>query len=81
MVGIPEGAEIYFKERPAKKAIVVGSKNIDFDGKITSLSQSAREILELHYPVQGTIYWMYKDPLFGTETLNERRKRLEQEAS
>jgi hypothetical protein len=77
MVDIPLGAEIYFSRDESKKAKVINlnlAKSIEFNGKITSLSLSAQEILGYHYGVAGTDYWMYDG-----ETLDERRRRMESE--
>lgn len=75
MVSIPLGAEIYFSQDETKKAKVINphsSQSIEFNGKKTSLSDSARELLGVNYGVAGTDYWMYDD-----ETLDERRRRFE----
>ncbi|OHB25051.1 MAG: hypothetical protein A2542_00150 [Parcubacteria group bacterium RIFOXYD2_FULL_52_8] len=74
---IPLGAEIYFGRNENQKAKVVdlhSSKSIELNGRITSLSDSARELLGVNYGVAGTDYWMYEE-----ETLDERRRRMEQE--
>lgn len=75
--GIPPGAEIYFSRNENIKAIVVdlrASKSINYNGKVTSLSLSAQEILGYDYQVAGTNYWMFEG-----ETLDERRQRIENE--
>src|SRR3989344_7118076 len=75
MVKIPLDSEIYFSRDESKKARVVDlypSQSIELDGKKTSLSDSAREILGVSYGVAGTDYWMYDG-----ETLDERRRRME----
>lgn len=75
IAGIPLGAEIYFGRDETKKAKVVdlhSAKSIEFDGEITSLSESARKILGYTYRIAGTDYWMYEG-----ETLDERRRRIE----
>lgn len=74
MVDIPTDSEIYFSRDESIKAKVIDNRNIEFNGKITSLSTSAQEILGVDYGVAGTDYWMYEG-----ETLDERRTRLEQE--
>lgn len=71
------GSEIYFSRDENQKAKVIdlrSSKSIEFNGKITSVSDAARELLGVSYGVAGTDYWM-----FDGETLDERRKRMEQE--
>lgn len=74
MVNIPVGAELTFSRDENIKSIVVDNKHISIDGKVTSLSSSAQKILGYDYGVQGTAYWIY-----GGETLDERRRRLESE--
>jgi PAS domain-containing protein len=74
MANIPIGAEIIFSRDENIKAKVVDNKSIEFNGEVTSLSDSARKILGYDYGVQGTAYWIYEG-----ETLDERRKRLENE--
>jgi len=74
MVDIPVGSEIYFSRDENIKAKVIDNRNIEFNGKITSLSTSAQEILGVDYGVAGTDYWMFEG-----ETLDERRKRIEEE--
>lgn len=72
MVDIPVGAELIFSRDENKKAKVIDDHSVEFDGEITSLSTSAQKILGYDYGVAGTDYWMYDD-----ETLDERRKRLD----
>lgn len=75
MVEIPLGTEIYFSRDETQKANVVdlhSSQSIEFNGKKTSLSDSARELLGVSYGVAGTDYWMYDG-----ESLDERRRRFE----
>ena len=72
MVDIPVGAELIFSRNETIKARVIDNRNIEFNGKIASLSTSAQEILGCDYGVAGTDYWMYEG-----ETLDERRRRFE----
>lgn len=74
MVNIPIGAELIFSRDENTKAIVLDNKHINFNNETTSLSTSAQKILGYDYGVQGTAYWMYEG-----ETLDERRKRIENE--
>ena len=71
---IPVGSIIVYSRDNSVKAKVLEKNKIEFDGKITSLSESARELLGYKRSVAGTLYWMYED-----ETLDERRKRFENE--
>ena len=74
MANIPIGAELSFINNEEVKARVADNKYIEFEGVITSLSASAKKLLGSPYNVQGPIYWMYE-----SETLDERRRRLEAE--
>jgi len=76
MVHIPIEAELTYANDENVKAKVValsGKKTIEFQGEITSPSAAAQKLLGHQYQVQGTIYWMYQG-----ETLDERRRRLEE---
>lgn len=73
MVNIPVGTELIFFRDENIKAKVVDNRSIEFNGKITSLSISAQQILGYDYGVAGTDYWMYDG-----ETLDERRRRFEE---
>lgn len=72
MVDIPVGAEIVWYRDKNIKAKVIDNRLIEYNGKITSLSDSAQEILSYDYRVAGTLYWMYEN-----ETLDDRRRRFE----
>lgn len=75
MVDIPLGSTLYFSRDETITARVIGrtgSESIEFNGKHTSLSLAAQEILGYKYGVAGTDYWSYDG-----ETLDERRRRLE----
>ncbi|MBU2573570.1 MAG: GIY-YIG nuclease family protein [Elusimicrobia bacterium] len=75
MVNIPVGAELVFSRDENIKAKVINNRSIEYNGAVTSLSESARSILNNDYPVAGTYYWKFEG-----ETLDERRRRLENEA-
>ncbi|OGP56528.1 MAG: hypothetical protein A2V67_09465 [Deltaproteobacteria bacterium RBG_13_61_14] len=72
MVDIPVGAELVFNRDENIKAKVIDNRSIEFNGEVTSLSNSAQQILGYDYGVAGTDYWMYEG-----ETLDERRRRFE----
>jgi hypothetical protein len=74
IVNIPVGSELVFSRDENIKARVVDNSTIEFNGEITSLSTSAQKILGYDYGVAGTDYWM-----FDGETLDERRRRIENE--
>jgi hypothetical protein len=75
MVDIPVGAELVFSRDENIKARVVDNRSIEYNGEITSLSNSAQKILGYDYGVAGTDYWMFEG-----ETLDERRRRFEETA-
>ena len=69
---IPVGSEITFSRDASIKAEVLSNNKIKLNGKETSLSKSAQELLGYNYGVAGTLYWVYED-----ESLDERRRRFE----
>jgi hypothetical protein len=71
MAKIPVGAELTFSRDDNARAKVIDNHNIEYNGKVVSLSKSAQDILGYSYGVAGTDYWMYDG-----ETLDARRKRL-----
>jgi PAS domain-containing protein len=71
---IPIGSTIIFSRDNSIKARVLENNKIEFEGKITSLSESAQNLLGYKRGVAGTLYWMYED-----ETLDERRQRMDSE--
>ncbi|MDD3487557.1 MAG: GIY-YIG nuclease family protein [Candidatus Moranbacteria bacterium] len=75
MVDIPVGAELVFSRDENIKARVVDNRSIEYNGEITSLSNSAQKILGYDYGIAGTDYWMFEG-----ETLDERRRRFEETA-
>lgn len=74
MVEIPAGAELSFTRDEAVKAIVVDNRSVRYNNEVVSLSEAARKALNVEYLVQGPAYWLYEG-----ETLDERRRRLEEE--
>jgi hypothetical protein len=72
--GIPVGSEIVYSRDSSIKAKVLTNNKIELNGKETSLSKSAQELLGYNYGVAGTLYWMYQE-----ESLDERRRRIENE--
>ena len=73
---VPIGAEIELplQDGTTKTARVISRREIEMNGKKTSVSRSAKELLNYKSPVSGTLHWKFKG-----ETLNERRKRMENE--
>lgn len=74
MVKIPIGSELTFINNENIRVRVVDNRNVEFNGRNTSLSKAAQEALGVDWPAQGPIYWLYEG-----ETLDERRKRMEEE--
>ena len=76
-VNIPIGSVLHFVRDEDITVSVVDDKSVDFEGEITSLSQSSIKILVRDFgwkstQVTGPRYWVYEN-----ETLSERRLRLE----
>jgi len=70
-LGVPIGSELVFLRDENVKVITVDDRNqVMYDGRKTTLSNIARELLG--YRVSGALYF-----LFENETLNDRRARLE----
>ncbi|MBF2735626.1 MAG: GIY-YIG nuclease family protein [Betaproteobacteria bacterium AqS2] len=78
MVGIKPGAELEFSRDRSLKATVVDDRTIEFEGRKTSLSAAARQIMKrtanVSYSLRGPDFWMY-----GGEILTGRRLRMEDE--
>lgn len=77
---IPVGATLVFKDNQYITATVIDDWRgyIEIEGETTSVSKSAKEILNLNEnsQINGNRYWMYEG-----ETLYDRRKRMEQEGT
>jgi hypothetical protein len=78
LVQIPVGSTLHFVRDESITAKVFDDRNIEFEGEITSLSQSTLKILTRNYgktwlTVRGPDYWVYKD-----KTLSERKIELEE---
>lgn len=70
--GIPFGSEIVYAHDKKIKAIVIDDRHIEYDGKTTSLSALARELLGLDRTPQGPKHFKYQG-----EILSDLRNRLE----
>jgi hypothetical protein len=73
---VPIGAELKFARDESILCTVIDEKTVEFEGKKTSLSDSAGKILTTKFgwsspKVQGPAFWTFEN-----ETLAERRKRL-----
>jgi hypothetical protein len=78
-VSIPVGSTLHFVRDENITVEVVDDRNVEFEGKVTSLSQSSLTLLTRDYgwkasTVAGPQFWVYEN-----ETLSERRSRLEGE--
>jgi hypothetical protein len=66
--GIPTGAKLFFTNGDIYRdigAIVLPNGKVQYQGRETSLSKSAQDVLKKHFnkdwkAVQGTIYWSYQ---------------------
>jgi len=74
MVDIPVGSVLTFTRDENITCEVIDNKQVRVVDEITSLSAAAQKYLDTNYPAQGPLYWEYDG-----ETLDERRKRMEQE--
>jgi len=74
MVNVPVGAELSFAHDPEIKSTVADNKMVMFENELMSLSGAAQKILDVEWPVQGPLYWIYEG-----ETLDERRRKMEEE--
>ena len=72
--GIKNGAEIVYIHDSSIICTVVGDREIEYNGKKTSLSSLAKKLLRRNSVVQGTLHFTYKG-----EVLSALRKRLEDE--
>ena len=72
MVEIEPGTELKFASDEGIVAKVLDNKKVEFEGQEYSISALAQQLKGLSYGVNGTLHWMY-----GDETLQERRERLE----
>ncbi len=70
-VEIPAGTVLTFIDQPDVTCTVVNERpaRVEFNGRVTSLSRSAREVLGREYGVNGILYWCH-----GDETLSELRE-------
>jgi len=68
------GSELYFKNKPKEKALVLENNKILWNGEEISLSESAQKILNRKHQPNGTEFWMYEG-----ETLNKRRERIDKQ--
>lgn len=74
MIGVPLGAVLTLVENKEITCVVYQQNpaRVVYEGKVTSLSDSARRASKLGFNVQGSLYWKYEG-----ETLQARRERFE----
>ena len=70
--GIQPGEELNFIDDETIKVKVVNDRKIEYNGEITSLSELAQRLKKANHPLQGTLYFTYKD-----EKLTDIRERLD----
>ena len=76
MVKIPIGSILIFKDEPSITCKVIDRRKVEFEGEITSISAAAQKVLlrqGYEWSVAGPLYWMFEG-----ETLEERRKKMEE---
>lgn len=77
MVEVPVGSTLSFTRDATVAAIVADTKNVTFNEQLTSLSEAARLAFAekglFWSAVQGPLYWQFEG-----ETLDERRRRMEE---
>lgn len=69
--GIPVGAQIELVGRPDVVATVKDDRQIEYQGKLCSLSALAQAIMQTPYPLQGPVHWTYQ----GKRLRDIRRER------
>ena len=65
MCNIPIGSEISFVDDPFIKAKVYDDRHIEYNGKITSLSNLAKELKKLERTPQGPLWFMYNGKILS----------------
>lgn len=58
--GIPVGAEIELIGHSEVIATIKEERQIEYQGKLYSLSYLAQKILQTPYPLQGPVHWIYQ---------------------
>lgn len=76
MVGVPIGATLTFTRDSSITCTVLNNRQVEYMGRVLSLTVAAQEALGHNRPIQGPLYWEYDG-----ETLVGRRLRLESEAN
>lgn len=80
MVHLGPGAELVFIKDKRIKVTVVDNQMVTFKEERyepVALSPAAQKAGIKARIAQGTVYWVYDDPVYGKETLDERRRRME----
>ncbi len=71
--GIPEGSEIVLLDHPEFVATVKNDRQIEYQGRLYSLSGLAQELLQLSYAIRGPAFWTYRG-----KVLSELRREREE---
>lgn len=71
---LPIGSIFTFTRNAEVTCTLTEESNVIFNGEVMSLSKAAQMALGVDYPAQGPVYWEFEE-----ETLDERRRRYEQE--
>ena len=83
MLDIPIGTELVSTQDENLTCKIIGKKKIEFEGEDMSLSAAALKVAHrMGYDwttIAGPNYWKYMDDSHGSETLAERRRRIEEE--
>ena len=75
MADVPIGAILVWADNPSIQCNVVNDRQVEYDGRVTTISNVAKEI-KGWTSARGALYWTYEG-----DTLQERRDRLETEAN
>ena len=58
-MSIPVGSELSFNQPPHEIAIVKSERKVEFRGEETFLTAATRELLDIDYNVNPSLYWSY----------------------
>ena len=71
---VPEGATLTWAYDSSITCVVVDDRHVRYEGSLYTLSPLAQKLLQYPWVPQGPAYWLFEE-----ETLDERRRRLEDE--
>lgn len=58
-MSIPVGSELSFNQPPHETVKVISERKVEFKGEETSLTAATRELLNIDYNVNPSLYWTY----------------------